>query len=340
MSENLAAKIAKLESLSKRELDIIDLWIKEPGISVKEICERLERVDQTIRGNITSIYKNLGVPEWVDKDGKRKWVLDQYQEAYQERYPKVGEIPSEPKIDEVKTEEDLIGEISKEPFREETKNTPVEEEKIEEGPILFKNPPPPQGGTIEPRRLINLILLGLFLVAIAAIIAIYSVMNSNPVSHPTVGVAPAIDAPVTQPEGVYVEGDRAIIRADQNNYVDIYAFDFVSKVFPGCSSAEIGEPGFAVAFVISNTSYNPFLIKFESSGFSAVDDTGKTYEFSGSGFDNCTSRVGSQESEFKPGEVKMLRVAFKGEFPPEAKYVYITINDISGSGKIVFRKDL
>ena len=93
MSDLLTAKVAKFDSLNDRERKILDELISNPSVKIREVCDRLGDPEQTVRGALTSLYKKLDIPE-MERD-KRGFLIREYQEAYQERYLRVGETLSD-----------------------------------------------------------------------------------------------------------------------------------------------------------------------------------------------------------------------------------------------------
>lgn len=92
MSDLLQSKQAKFESLNERERKILDELMNNPSVVIREVCDRLGEPEQTVRGSLTSLYKKLGIPE--NERDKRGFLVREYQEAYQERYLRVGEVAS------------------------------------------------------------------------------------------------------------------------------------------------------------------------------------------------------------------------------------------------------
>lgn len=93
MSDLLTTKATKFDLLNDRERKILDEIMANPSVKIREVCDRLGEPEQTVRGALTSLYKKLDIPE-TERD-KRGFLVREYQEAYQERYLRVGEIPSD-----------------------------------------------------------------------------------------------------------------------------------------------------------------------------------------------------------------------------------------------------
>lgn len=95
MSDLLADKVIRFDRLNERERKILDELMANPSVKIREVCDRLGEPEQTVRGALTSLYKKLDIPE-SERD-KRGFLVREYQEAYQEKYLKVGEIaPNHP----------------------------------------------------------------------------------------------------------------------------------------------------------------------------------------------------------------------------------------------------
>jgi len=335
MSEFLNDKISKLESLDEREKAILDFIMADVNVKIVDIANQIHLGESTTRNILTSIFNKLGVPD--NERDKRGFVVREYSEAYRERYLKVGEIPSRPQ------------------------NSPVSEPRIDVSP---------PGRRVSQRVVVIGIIGGFALMSICSIIFLLvflRVLNRpTPVVHAsaipqivveqntpepvyqtatpeTIVVVPqpvATDIPpipTTAPQPTqkdfYNQGEMAIIR--ESIYISLDP-DFVTAQWVGC----VYNPGFVAQFGVFNNTNTNFLMRFDRFAFSAVDDTGKTYEFKGSGMGMCENTPGTVSITVNSNDDRYFVVAFAGEIPLNARYIFITVSDISGSGKIVFRKNL
>lgn len=329
MSEFSTNKIAKLESLSDREKRVLDFIMSDPNIKVIDIVNSLNSTEGTIRGDMTNIFKKLGVPEG-ERD-KRGFIIREYSGDYRERYLKV-EIPSTPK------------------------QTPKSE------PVINRTPQERRPN----RTAITIGLLAGFLVisvcAIGILVVVLFVLNRTPTVAstpipPVVNQVPATAVPqIEQPTSVplptevqatavptpmptpapkefYSQGEGAMVREGISIALQP---DFIADALYDC----VNKPGFVVQFGITNRTSHDFLARYDRQTFSAVDDTGKTYQFKGSGVGRCDNTPGPVTLTVSGNYTQYFVASFYGEIPLNARYIYITINDISGSGKIVLRKDL
>jgi len=339
MSEFLNDKISKLESLDERELTVLNYIMANTRVHITDVTDQMSKAagfvigESTVRSYLTNIFKKLGVPP--EEGDKRGYVVREYSEAYRERYLKVGEIPSRPQ------------------------NSPVSEPRIDVSP---------PGRRVSQRVVIIGIIGGFALISICSIIFLLvflRVLNRpTPVVHasampqivveqntpepiyqtatpetivvipqPVATELPSIPTSLPTPKDFYNQGEMVIIR--EGVYISLDP-DFLTAQWVGC----VYNPGFVIQFGVYNKTNNNFLMRFDRYAFSAEDDTGKTYEFKGSGMGMCENTPGTVSITVNSNDDKYFVVAFAGEIPLNARFISITISDISGSGKIVFRKDL
>jgi hypothetical protein len=161
----------------------------------------------------------------------------------------------------------------------------------------------------------------------------YGATNLDPL--PTATTAPSnTPAPVMPAKkDLYLQDETAHLR---ENVTITLLPDFVNEGFVGCWPQ---KPGFAVTLRLQNMVSKEFVARFDRFGFSAKDDLGNSYTLKESGF-NCETTPGIVTSSLDAGYHYDLYLSFTGQIPLEAKYIVITVNDISGSGTLVFRKDL
>ena len=343
MSEYLESKIKILETLNHKESQILDILMSGAEFKPEKYAEDNKIGESTVRGQLSSIFTKLGVPDTVDNLKKRDWVVREYSEAYRERYLKVGEIPSRPK------------------------NSPVSEPRI--------NVSPP-GRRVSQRVVVIGIIGGFALISICSIIFLLvflRVLNlPTPVVHasampqivveqntpepvyvyetatpetvviipPTVTNVPTYTSvpptptylPTPTRKDIYTQGEWTYLR--ENVFISLDS-DFWTAWWASC----INDPGFVVNFEVRNEATSDFLMRFDRMSFSAVDNTGKVYQLTGSGVGHCED-FGILDYTIQDGSTRYFVIAFAGQIPVDARYIDITINDISGSGKLVFRKNL
>jgi hypothetical protein len=90
VSENLQAKIKRLESLDKRENVIIDAIMSGKKFRAIDLANTMGLPEGTFRMVQGKVFEKLGVPE--TETDKRGYVFREYSEAYRERYLAVGEV--------------------------------------------------------------------------------------------------------------------------------------------------------------------------------------------------------------------------------------------------------
>jgi hypothetical protein len=341
MSEFFREKIVKLESLDEREKVILDFIMADVNVKIVDIANQIHLGESTTRNTLSGIFTKLGVP--ADERDKRGFVVREYSEAYRERYPKVGEIPSQPQ------------------------NSPVSEPRIDVSPPSRR---------VSQRVVIIGIIGGFALISICSIIFLLVFLRvlNRPMPVVMASAMPQTVVEQNTPEPVYVYETATpetvvIIPSTATNvptytsvpptptYLptptrkDLYAQgewtylrenvfisldqDFWTAWWASC----INDPGFVVNFEVRNEGTSDFLMRFDKMSFSAVDNTGKSYQLTGSGSGQCED-FGIYSETVRDGGSRFFVIAFAGQILVDARYIDITINDISGSGKIVFRKNL
>jgi hypothetical protein len=163
-----------------------------------------------------------------------------------------------------------------------------------------------------------------------------SIPTLVPTAVPTNILPTATLQPTPTLKPYYLANEATYLREGISIYLEP---DFKSEGFVGCDTP---KPGFVVALQIANNNDVNFTARFDAFGFSAVDNTGKTYKLVASGFYFCSIDPGIRSSDLAPGSNAEYQVilAFSGQIPLEATQIFITINSISGSPTLVFRKDL
>jgi hypothetical protein len=335
MSTDLNDKISRLKKLNETESKILDTLMADPAFKVKDVYKSFLMGESTFRNLLTGIFEKLEVPDTVPHLKQRQWVYDEYSEAYRWQHVEVIETPepvSEP-IPEptpepvVETPVSIIPVEVIEPEPPEPEviyiNIPKEEpeEKPIEEPRIFVSPP-------SPRRQSNSSAVWVILGIVAIAVIIFVATQTNKSSS---GI----------PSDYYLQFQEHTIFRDKDGPFTIeLSRDFFISSSSQCKLEATGKEGFTVATYLTNTRWSPITIEYDGAGFSAIDDTGKSYELWASGLNGCSPSMGKESVVFDPGISRSLLVSFWGEIPDNAKYIYITIDDILGSGKIVFRKDL
>jgi DNA-binding CsgD family transcriptional regulator len=340
MSDISDAKKARLQSLDEREKAVLEYIIANKDVKIIDIANKLHFAESTTRNILTSIFTKLEVPE-RERD-KRGYLVSEYAETFRgqdEKLPEVkptSEIPSTPP---------------------QIPSKPPEEPKI--------NITPP-GRRVNPTALVIGILGGFALISVCVIgVLLFIIFRLNqpltarvatntpevvaiiptstptvPTSTPTITPTPTPIPPTPTitltptPKAFYEQKEAYWLRDNVAIYLDP---EFVRIGYALCMTH---DPGFNVMLWIHNQGENSFNARFDRFAFSAVDDTGKTYELVESGFDACDDAPGTVSEDYRSGEKLAIILAFTGQIPVEARYLYITVESISGSEKIVFRKDL
>lgn len=330
MSQFYTDKISRLKSLTDWEKRVLDTLMADKGFKPKETADEWKIGESTVRKYLSNVFDKLGAPE--DGTNKREWVAREYVEAYRDLYLRVGEdpqTPPEPKINVAPTNR----RINQTTVIVAVLGGFLVISAIVIGGVLFTlnriNQPVPAiaaTNTNSPS------------VAVRVDTAIPQAVipTAIPTQVPTTTSVPPTNTPVftPTPKAIYEQGELAYLRESVSIYLDK---DFTITNSAACVPH---DPGFGVKFWIENTGAESFLARFERSAFSAVDDTGKIYEIYLSGVEICHEVPGNDSSSFVSGSKQRLFLSFAGQIPLQAKYIFVTINDISGSGKIVFRKKL
>jgi hypothetical protein len=359
MGESLSEKIQRLEKLTPKEKEALDALMAYPNEKEVSIAGKAGMGESTWRNFMTDVYEKLGIPR--NEKGKSGIVVREYSEAYRERYLKVGEIPQRP---------------PKPPDSEPTPSQPINKPRTEQPRINLA----PLGRRVNRNVVIGGMLGGFCLISVCAIgflVMLLVILNlpslgaspyvppvafsatdtaapliqstyiptqvistSVPIVEPTIGTTtvatpiPTTPANLTSPtpKAFYNQGESVTIRDGVSVFLNP---NFLTASWNGC----VNNPGFVAILEFENKGSNDFLARYELYGVSAKDDTGKTYEIRGSGSGKCTSSS-AVSTTISGGRVAQIVFSFYGEIPTQARYIDITVDDISGSGKIIFRKDL
>ncbi len=90
---------------------------------------------------------------------------------------------------------------------------------------------------------------------------------------------------------------------------------------------------------MENRSSRQFIVRYETETcFDIRNDQGNTHHFHRAQLSGYSYDLASVIIE--PGKYKTLTVSFAGPILPSSRHLLITIEDISGEGPFVFRKDL
>lgn len=100
------------------------------------------------------------------------------------------------------------------------------------------------------------------------------------------------------------------------------------------------NPGYNLVLTILNATDRQFLLRFEGRGFSAIDNLGREYALKASGINGCSGEPGLRSMLINSGYDESIMVSFSGEIGLEVDYILLTVDNISGTGPIVFRKDI
>jgi len=155
--------------------------------------------------------------------------------------------------------------------------------------------------------------------------------TSTPTPAPTETPAPTVTPTLEATPSVYQVGEKAYLAPE----VFLILTDELED------STMCTTPGFRLYFGVDNQSSRQFIIRFDrETGFAIQDDEGKTYEYGGASVSFYTCKSGMENVIVDAGRYKRLYVHFRGPIPASPRYLLITIDDISGQGPFVFRKDL
>ena len=141
--------------------------------------------------------------------------------------------------------------------------------------------------------------------------------------------------PTETPKGYYDQGEDVLLKEG------VYAF--LSEKFRVAGQVFCMKPdnGFGVTIFFKNTTNDQFNLRFDADSFHAVDDLGNKYPLIGSGVWYCEGNHGIQEDVVTSyGSEIFISITFRGVPPLDAKYIFITADQISGVGPITFRKSI
>ena len=141
-------------------------------------------------------------------------------------------------------------------------------------------------------------------------------------------------APTNTPKGYYEKGEVLYIK-------DGVSISLIEEFGYTGGPCGMQDPQMIIMFNIFNTSGSQFLLRWESLAFKAVDDLGNSYSIQGSGFSNHVSGDPIlQQGMFDNGDSDKFCVVLNGQFPINAKSVFITIENFSGFGPFIFMKGI
>jgi DNA-binding CsgD family transcriptional regulator len=113
----------------------------------------------------------------------------------------------------------------------------------------------------------------------------------------------------------------------------------INEKFNRYGSCPVAGVDWVVALDVTNNSGEQFILRFNTSAFSATDDIGTQYKLLASGI-NSGKLLGVDDSLPMNGGLDYICLNFKGQIPLKATYLLITADWISGVEHIVFRKDI
>jgi hypothetical protein len=107
----------------------------------------------------------------------------------------------------------------------------------------------------------------------------------------------------------------------------------------GCFVASYPGSNFSLVLIVSNKSDQQFNLRFEKHGVHVIDNVGREYSVTGAGFGECPSEPGLRSRLIDPGEETDIFVSAEGSIGLDVKYLQLTVDNISGYGPFVFRKN-
>lgn len=342
MSGFSAKKISNLESLDPREQAVLLFIMRDQDIKITDIANLIHLGESTTRNILTGVYTKLGVPE--NERDKRGWLHQEYLEIYRERYLRITKMSE--------------GSIEDNRYRQ-VRAKPIDDDIVVEGSYREERPRGDPGISVSPseskprQSVVTGGLLGGFLIisliAVGLLVTLINVLNrptapvvmaaetqapvvvyqdppaqeaivptQTPYVIPTNTPAPPAPMPPTpiQKKDIYVQGELAPLR---DGVTASLKTRFGNTNFVGCFLEATHTAGFNIIIDIKNESSQEFLIRFERTSLSAVDDTGKIYQLWRSGAYNCTEGPGLESYNLKNGREVGIVAGFFGEIPINAK---------------------
>ncbi len=147
-------------------------------------------------------------------------------------------------------------------------------------------------------------------------------------------VTPITPSPTRTPKAFFLEGEGAPLAAQ---VLAILGTD-VHDPYDGCHAS---NADFNLLLYIQNDSDNQFLVRYNTSSFHAVDDTGFEYQLLKATIDNDGNVLNQDVSHVLSSKGRdYICLAFSGKFPITVHYITLTADWISDVGPIVFRETL
>jgi len=353
----------KLSRLSERERKILQAFCE--GLKYFQIAERLNLAEGTIRVYMYHISHKLEL-ETYSKTERRRILLNIFCVAL-----KSGQLPESPEPEEEPSELVLLTPEE----NEEIDDLQYEIIKIEPAEIV--GPPPPPNGDNGKGRYIWAFLSGALLMAIIGAVILWawypfarersegsvletstaqiveatslvtvihtqvvteevltgiSVTPQSPIQSPTETVTLT---PTSTPKPEYYLEDKAV-EIDTGLFLSLNS-NFGNSNFSLCWAP---KPGYNLVLNFTNKTSDQFLLRFDGNGFRVEDNLGREYDVKATGIGRCNSDPGLRTATLNPGNTVSIFVSFAGELDLDVEYLKITVDNISGFGPFVFRKDL
>ncbi len=190
-------------------------------------------------------------------------------------------------------------------------------------------PPPTEPPTVDPTAAALALQEDVGLTVTAIIAQTPTVTNTpNPTDTPTVMPSP------TPTREYYLAEEIVEITPGVTMFLQE---DFGSRNYVFCYAP---NPGQNLIFRISNQSDKQFLLRFDASGFKVVDNLGREYPVQKSGIGGCDEKPGLKSQTVNSGDTTFIEIGFFGELDLDVVYLLITVENVSGEGPWVFRKEI
>ena len=330
------------------------LYWKYQGLTHRQVGGKLRKGVDWVQRYMTAIYKTFNAPDIKDKEEKFQWLVDNVFPAlkeFLEQYSSTLEALPPP------LPEDIIINPPEPP--DKTKIPVIE---IPSSRLL----PGPRPHPIV--RLLRYVIFTLVALVVFSVVVYFAytlglskIVPLAPLSSPTpyptytpaptytieptlaitdtaIVIIPAISATPAPPTDIptYPEDVAAFI--DGPSYIALRRNFNNPNGTCGYTGMDWG-----VAFdVVNDNASGGFLMRFNNAQFSATDDVGTQYQLYKAGFsNNIPSILGKDFNEqIIYHYPTVLCVNFQVPFSPQATYILIRAEWISGIGPIIFRKNL
>lgn len=344
------ANKTKLQSLTKRQLDILNFIVEDKDVNITDISKKLDFAESTVRNELTRIYEKLEIPGRPQE--KRDNLYRDYADDYRELYLKVGETTSIPETN------------------------------------IHINPPTPRPNPNRVLLIVISSFLLVSFVVIAILIGVIRALNTSRVAAiretstaitiiestlksnqeiigstqtvmaytPTLTLTPTITSTITPiPPTPTITLTPTITNTPEPTSIPIYTQGSGWNYKSGMSitllpnflnsnsvrSCSGDSTNIGLSLQINNDTQNDFRVVFDTSKITAVDDLGNTYK------PVCVN-IGIQRVNGLVDEVFTYLQNDNGSaiypvFPkpdPKAKYLDIIFEEISGVKFVTFRKEL